>query len=61
MIKVEVIKKVRQMSCGRCKKTINGTKQQRKGCSSCDGKGTYADYHYVMIVGHTAFEMDTIK
>jgi DnaJ-class molecular chaperone len=59
--KVEVIKKERQMICGRCTKTANGTTGKRKGCPSCGGKGTYTDYHYFMIVGKNAFDMDTIK
>jgi Zn finger protein HypA/HybF involved in hydrogenase expression len=59
--KVEVIKKVRQMSCGRCHKTFNGVTGKRIGCPSCGGKGSYDDYHYTMIVGKYAYDMDTIK
>jgi DnaJ-class molecular chaperone len=59
--KVEVIKKERQMICGRCTKTANGTTGKRKGCPSCGGKGTYTDYHYYMIFGNQAIDMDSLK
>ena len=61
MPKVKVIKKVRQMICGRCNKTFNGVTGKRKGCPMCGGKGTYSDYHYIMTVGKYAYDMDTIK
>jgi hypothetical protein len=58
---IKVIKKIRQMVCGRCHKTINGITAKRKGCCSCGGKGTYDDYHYIMIVGKYAYDMDSVK
>ena len=61
MTKVEVIKKIRNQMCGRCHKTINGKTSKRKGCCSCNGTGNIKDYHYIMIVGKYAYDMDTLK
>ena len=55
--KVEVIKKILTAPCGCCFKG----EEPDKNCTSCKGKGIYKDYHYIMIVGNTAYDMDTIK
>jgi DnaJ-class molecular chaperone len=59
--KVTIIKKTRTSSCGRCHTTVNGIKCKREGCTSCNGTGRYPDYHYMLIVGNIAMDMDTIK
>ncbi len=59
--KVEVIKKEIASVCGKCNKTVNGIAGKRKGCTSCDSTGKYKDYHYIMIVGKYAYDMDSLK
>lgn len=56
--KVKVIKKIKDAVCGCCFRS--GEKPSKK-CKSCHGTGVYKDYHYVMIVGKVAWDMDTIK
>lgn len=60
-IKVKIIKEKRTSPCGRCNTTLNGVNSDRKSCTSCKGTGRYPDYHYIMIVGNIAVDMDTIK
>jgi len=55
--KVEIIKKVLTAPCGCCFKG----EEPDKNCTSCNGKGIYKDYHYTMIVGNIAYDMDTLK
>jgi RNase P subunit RPR2 len=59
--KVEVIKKIRNQFCGRCNKLANGNQKLRKGCCRCGGTGNINDYHYIMIVGKYAYDMDSVK
>ena len=55
--KVEVIKKIKESPCMCC---FKGNKPDKK-CKSCNGTGIYKDYHYFMIVGKIAYDMDTVK
>jgi hypothetical protein len=61
MVKVEVIKKIRNQSCGACHKTVTLPAGKRVGCCRCGGTGKIKDYHYIMIVGKNAFDVDTLK
>jgi hypothetical protein len=56
--KVRIIKKILKSPC-MC--VCPNNKKPNKKCTSCKGTGIYRDYHYVMIVGKTAWDMDTIK
>lgn len=58
MKKVKVIKKILKAPCA-C--TCPDNKKPDKNCKSCNGSGIYRDYHYVLIVGKTAWDMDTLK
>jgi hypothetical protein len=58
---VKVIKNKRNMICGRCHKTVRGITGKRKGCIGCGGRGTYEDYHYIIINGKYAIDGDTLK
>ncbi len=61
MPKVTVIKKVRNQLCGRCNIKANGNPKLRKGCYNCKGTGLIEDWHYVMIAGKYAYDMEFIK
>ena len=61
MIKVEVIKKIRNQSCGSCNPKAKGNFNLRKNCIRCNGTGKIKDYHYTMIVGKYAYDTDTLK
>ena len=56
--KVEVIKKILESPC-MCV-CPNNCKPNPK-CKSCKGTGIYKDYHYFMIVGKVAYDMDTLR
>jgi hypothetical protein len=56
--KVRIIKKILKSPC-MC--VCPNNKKPNKKCTSCKGTGIYRDYHYVMIVGKTAWDMDTLK
>jgi DnaJ-class molecular chaperone len=60
-IKVTTIKKVRNQPCGRCNIKAKGNPKVRKDCIRCNGTGNIKDYHYIMIVGNMAIDMDTVK
>jgi hypothetical protein len=60
-VKVEVIKKVRNQLCGCCNPKAQGNSKLRNTCIRCNGTGKIKDYHYTMIVGKYAYDMDTIK
>ena len=51
MTKLEIIKKDVGVKCFHC---------EGKGCKYCN-KGKYEEFHYIMIMGNQAFDMDTIK
>jgi DnaJ-class molecular chaperone len=53
-----VLKKILKAPCGCC---FRKGEKPNKNCPSCKGTGIYKDYHYVMIIGKTAIDMDTIK
>ena len=59
--KVTVIKKVRNQSCGACHKTATLAAEKRAGCERCGGTGNIKDWHYVMIVGKYAYDMEFVK
>lgn len=61
MIKVKVIKKIRNQLCGCCNPKAQGNSQLRKNCIRCDGTGKIKDYHYIMTVGKYAYDMDSVK
>ena len=56
--KVKVIKKTLTAPCA-CVCPNFGKPDEK--CQSCKGTGIYKDYHYVMIVGKVAYDMDTVK
>ena len=56
--KVKVIKKILKSPCT-C--VCPNNQKPDKTCKSCEGTGIYKDYHYIMIVGKTAYDMDTLK
>ena len=56
--KVEVIKKMLEAPCA-C--SFRKGQTPDKNCKSCNGTGVYKDYHYIMVVGKVAYEMDTLK
>jgi hypothetical protein len=56
--KVKVMKKILKSPCA-C--TCPNNRKPDNKCASCKGTGVYKDYHYIMIVGKTAYDMDTIK
>lgn len=55
--KIKVIKTIKKSPCACC---FRGEKPD-KTCKSCKGTGIYRDYHYVMIIGKVAYDMDTLK
>jgi DnaJ-class molecular chaperone len=55
--KIKVIKTIKKAVCGCC---FRGEIPNKK-CKSCKGTGKYKDYHYIMIVGKVAYDMDTLK
>ena len=44
-----------------CCSPIGGIPRQRRQCKVCKGTGRYTEKHYIMIIGKTAWDMDTIK
>jgi hypothetical protein len=56
--KIKVIKTIKKSPCT-C--ICPDNRKPNKKCASCKGTGVYKDYHYIMIVGKTAYDMDTIK
>ena len=48
MIKVEVIKKVRNQFCGCCNPKAKGNSELRNKCIRCDGTGKIKDYQIKM-------------
>ena len=59
--KVEVIKTYTELPCYACNSSIRGKTKKRNKCKACDGTGIYKEYHYMMIVGNNAIDMDTLK
>jgi DnaJ-class molecular chaperone len=58
--KVKVICKKVKTPCYCCDK-VGGIPCKRSICKVCHGTGQYTEKHYIMIVGKTAYDMDTIK
>ena len=56
--KVKVIKTIKKAPCA-C--VCSNNQKPNPKCKSCKGTGIYLDYHYIMIVGKVAYDMDTIK
>jgi len=56
--KVKIIKTIKKSPCA-C--ICPDGRSANPKCKSCKGTGIYRDYHYLLIVGKTCYDMDTIK
>jgi len=61
MRKIKVTKTNTTVPCYCCNKSLYGTTVNKSKCRACDGKGNYSEYHYIIVAGNIAFDMDSLK